>query len=120
MAIMCRCIRHFFPPASIKLLPIIFICAVFSSAARDLSGHVDYNFQVRPLLSDRCFKCHGPDEKSRKKKLRLDQRDGIFKALDDDYFVVKPGDTNRSDLVYRITTTNLDDRMPPLDSHLKL
>jgi hypothetical protein len=83
-------------------------------------GHVDFNFQVRPLLSDRCFKCHGPDEKARKKKLRLDQRDGIFKALDDDYFVVKPGDTNRSDLVYRITATNLDDRMPPVDSQLKL
>ncbi len=83
-------------------------------------GHVDFNFQVRPLLSDRCFKCHGPDEKARKKKLRLDQRDGIFKTLDDDYFVVKPGDTKRSDLVYRITTTNLDDQMPPVDSQLKL
>lgn len=83
-------------------------------------GHVDFNFQVRPLLSDRCFKCHGPDEKARKKKLRLDQRDGMFKPLDDDYFVVKPGDTNHSELVRRITTTNLDDQMPPVDSQLKL
>ncbi|MFO1461725.1 MAG: c-type cytochrome domain-containing protein [Verrucomicrobiota bacterium] len=39
---------------------------------------VDFNFQVRPLLSDRCFFCHGPDEKARKGKLRLDQRDGVF------------------------------------------
>ena len=99
-------------------LGLFFGLATVLSAAGP--GQVDYNFQVRPLLSDRCFTCHGPDEKARKKKLRLDQRDGMFKALDDDYCVVKPGDTNHSELVLRITTTNRDDMMPPVDSHLKL
>src|ERR1043165_8236392 len=60
------------------------------------SKRVDYNFQIRPLLSDRCFTCHGPDEKARKKKLRLDTKEGLFKELEDGMAVVKPGDTNKS------------------------
>ncbi len=83
-------------------------------------GRVDYNSQIRPLLSDRCFKCHGPDEKARKKKLRLDTREGMFKELEDGFAVVRPGDTNRSELVRRILTTDGDDVMPPADSKLKL
>ena len=80
---------------------------------------VDFNFQIRPLLSDRCFACHGPDEKSRKKKLRLDTREGLFKELDDGMAVVKPGDVEKSELIRRILATD-DDQMPPEDSHLTL
>ena len=83
-------------------------------------GKVDYNFQIRPLLSDRCFKCHGPDESARKKKLRLDTREGLFKALDADLTVVKPGDPGKSELVRRILTPDEDDLMPPPKSGLKL
>jgi hypothetical protein len=97
----------------------LFFGLVLSSYAAE-PGRVDYNFQIRPLLSDRCFTCHGPDEKSRKAKLRLDQHDGIFKSLDDGFFVVKPGDTNHSELNRRIATTNEDDVMPPAASQLKL
>ncbi|MBW8865672.1 MAG: DUF1549 domain-containing protein, partial [Verrucomicrobia bacterium] len=73
---------------------------------------IDFNFQVRPLLSDRCFTCHGPDSRARKKDLRLDTHDGLFKKLDDGTFVVKPGDTNKSELIRRIFATD-DDQMPP-------
>src|SRR5512145_694455 len=52
---------------------------------------VDFNRHVKPLLSDRCFACHGPDEKGRKGKLRLDTQDGAFKALADGMFVIKSG-----------------------------
>ena len=83
-------------------------------------GRVDYDSQIRPLLSDRCFTCHGPDEKARKKKLRLDTRDGIFKELADGFAVVRPGNTNRSELLRRILTTDADDVMPPAESKLKL
>ena len=83
------------------------------------AAKVDFNFQIRPLLSDRCFTCHGPDEKARKKKLRLDTRDGLFKELDDGMAVVKPGDASRSDLLRRIFATD-DDQMPPEKSKLKL
>ncbi len=83
-------------------------------------GRVDYNSQIRPLLSDRCYTCHGPDDNARKKKLRLDTREGMFAALEDGFAVVRPGDTNRSELVRRIFTTDEDDLMPPADSKLKL
>ena len=78
---------------------------------------IDFNFQIRPLLSDRCFTCHGPDSRARKKDLRLDTKDGLFKKLDTNLFVVKPGDTNQSELVRRIFATDDDDQMPPEKSH---
>ncbi len=81
---------------------------------------VDFNFQVRPLLSDRCFRCHGPDSGARKAKLRLDQREGALKELEDGMAVVKPGNPDQSELIRRIFTENEDDLMPPPDSHLKL
>jgi hypothetical protein len=69
---------------------------------------VDFNYHVKPLLSDRCFACHGPDEKGRKGKLRLDTQESAFKALDDGMFVIKPGDSAHSELVRRITSTDPD------------
>jgi hypothetical protein len=81
---------------------------------------VDFNFQIRPLLSDRCYRCHGPDSGSRKAKLRLDTRDGALKTLDDGWAIVKPGDPAKSELINRIFTTDEDDLMPPPDSHLML
>jgi hypothetical protein len=84
------------------------------------STRVDFNFQIRPLLSDRCFKCHGPDERARKGKLRLDTREGALKELEDGWAVIKPGDPEKSELVRRIFATDEDDQMPPPKSNLKL
>ena len=96
--------------------------AVVAPAAAFGAGqsNIDFNFQVRPLLSDRCFKCHGPDEKARKAKLRLDLREGILKELEDGWAVVKPGDPAKSEMVRRIFATDDDDLMPPPKSNLKL
>src|ERR1051325_5519349 len=91
-----------------------------NARADDEPKRADFNFQIRPLLSDRCFKCHGPDEKSRKKKLRLDTREGVFKELEDGWAVVKPGDVDKSELIRRIFTSDEDDLMPPPKSDLKL
>jgi hypothetical protein len=84
------------------------------------TSRVDFTRQIRPLLSDRCFRCHGPDASRRKAKLRLDLREGAFKKLDGGWAVVKPGDPSKSELVRRITTDDTDDMMPPPESKLSL
>jgi mono/diheme cytochrome c family protein len=81
---------------------------------------VDFNFQVRPLLSDRCYACHGPDARARKAGLRLDTREGLFQSFGDGTAIVKPGDPANSELVRRILAEDPDDVMPPPDSHRQL
>ena len=82
---------------------------------------IDFNRQIRPLLSDRCFRCHGPDANKRKAKLRLDTRDGLFKDLEAGMAVVTPGDSVRSEMIRRIQLPADDeDVMPPADAHLAL
>ena len=82
---------------------------------------IDFTTQIRPLLSDRCFRCHGPDAGKRKAKLRLDLAAGALKTLDDGWAVVKPGRPERSELVRRIfLVADDDDLMPPPESHLSL
>src|SRR4030095_407638 len=90
------------------------------AAGRSGDSKVDFNFHIRPLLSDRCFACHGPDEKSRKATLRLDTREGIFKALEEGTAVVRPGDLAQSELFRRITSTDPEEVMPPPKSHLSI
>ena len=83
---------------------------------------IDFNFQVRPILADRCFKCHGPDEKARKAKLRLDQPESAYAVRDPQKQrrAVVPSHPEQSELVRRIITTDEDDRMPPASSNLTL
>src|SRR5215470_9020862 len=71
-----------------------------------LEAKVDFNRQVRPILSDTCFSCHGPDEKNRMAGLRLDQKDGLLK-------VVTAGNHNGSKLYQRIAHGDENRRMPP-------
>ena len=73
---------------------------------------IDFNRDVRPILSDKCFFCHGPDEKHRAAKLRLDvEKDA--KADRDGTHAVVPGQPDTSELVTRITTKDETERMPP-------
>jgi len=83
-------------------------------------ARVDFNYHIKPLLSDRCFLCHGPDEKGRKGKLRLDTQEGAFKALTDGKFIIKPGDAANSELIHRITSDDPEEVMPPPKSNLAL
>jgi hypothetical protein len=87
-----------------------------AAAATSARGKtVDFNRDIQPILSDNCYACHGPDEKKRKAKLRLDTRDGLTRDLGG-YSAVKPFDLKSSALWKRITTTDPDDHMPPADS----
>ena len=83
------------------------------------ASEVSFNRDIRPLLSDRCFHCHGPDEGTRKGDLRLDTVEGAM--LDHDGVrAVVPGDPDQSELIQRIFTNDPDDLMPPPDSDASL
>src|SRR3954464_3717301 len=104
--------------AFISLLGVV---AGFSTAPATFaaSAPVDYSRDILPILSDNCYHCHGPDEKARKAKLRLDVKEDAFRVKDG-VAVISPGDPKKSELVRRITTTDLDDVMPPPKSNRKL
>ena len=74
------------------------------------AGEIAFNRDVRPILANKCFACHGPDEKARKAKLRLDQRDSALQ-------VIEPGAPDQSELIARITHSDQDEVMPPADTH---
>ncbi len=78
---------------------------------------VDFNRDVRPLLSNRCFKCHGPDEEKREAGLRLDVRDAAITELDSGTRAIVAGHPADSELIARITSDDPDLVMPP--PHLK-
>jgi hypothetical protein len=81
---------------------------------------VDFDRQVRPILSDNCYKCHGPDEASRKAKLRLDTKEGGAFRVKDGKAPLVPGRSGASELVRRISSRDPDFLMPPPDSHRTL
>ena len=82
-------------------------------AATEPSRKVDFNFQVRPILSDKCFKCHGPDRGNRKAGLRLDTREGAFGETESGARALVPGNLEDSELYQRITAEDEIERMPP-------
>jgi hypothetical protein len=75
---------------------------------------VSYNFQIRPILAGACFKCHGPDEKTREAKLRLDTQEGAWAKA------IKPGNPAESELIKRLDVTDPEEIMPPPETHLTL
>jgi hypothetical protein len=82
-------------------------------SAVSLRAAVDFNRDVRPLISDRCFACHGPDDNKREAGLRLDTFDGATATLKSGARAIVPGKPEESELLQRIHTTDPDDLMPP-------
>ncbi len=89
------------------------VCCVHAEDPPDLD-EVDFAAEIRPLLSDRCFLCHGPDEGQRASDLRLDQAASAHESA------IVPGDEEASELVERIFSDDPDYVMPPPDSRLQL
>jgi len=83
-------------------------------AADPETTKIDFSRQIRPLLSDKCFRCHGPDDKSREGDLRLDLGEAAHQSA------IVAGNVGDSELVKRITSNDPDKQMPPTDSKLKL
>lgn len=88
------------------------------SLADGTAEPIRYGRDIRPILSDRCFKCHGPDESTRKAKLRLDTREFALAAREDGAAVV-PGDPEASVVWHRLSSHDTDELMPPTDSGRK-
>ena len=89
-----------------KSLSFLLLLAGFSH------GEVSFNYDIKPILSNTCYRCHGPDEAERKAKLRLDTFEGATADLKGTRAIV-PGDLSTSELIYRITTDDPDEVMPP-------
>src|SRR5437868_12428425 len=97
---------------------ILFAClswfAASQSSIAETHPPVSYDRDIRPILSDKCYRCHGPDAKARQAKLRLDTREGLASK------VILAGKPDKSELVTRIFSDDDDVRMPPPDSKLSL
>lgn len=89
-------------------------------AMEELPQHIDFNFHVKPILSDRCYKCHGPDNNARKADFRLDTEAGAFAALADGGHAFVGGSMSRSLAVRRINSQDPEYMMPPPESNLSL
>ncbi len=92
--------------------------------ADQIPAEIDFNFHVKPILADRCFKCHGPDANQRKGDLRLDNAEDAFAATSNESSIAKrvihPGKPAKSELVNRLFSEEEDYVMPPPESHLAL
>ncbi|MCC6696807.1 MAG: PSD1 domain-containing protein [Candidatus Hydrogenedentes bacterium] len=92
-----------------------------ASAAHTVAdGPLSFNRDIRPILSNACFTCHGPDSGKRKAGLRLDTEEGAFATLSSGHAAIVPGKRADSALFQRITTSDTGDLMPPPESHKSL
>lgn len=93
----------------------LFAASLICLSGRSLSAEdqIDFNTQIRPILSENCFHCHGPDAEQREAELRLDEHDGALSAI-------QPQDRAESELFKRVASKDEFEVMPPLDSNRKL
>ena len=95
-----------------RFLAIIVLASSFGSTAL-ADNAVDFNRDIQPILADKCFACHGPDENTREAKLRLDTEEGATAE------VILRGKPDESELIHRITAEDVDDVMPPPDANIE-
>jgi hypothetical protein len=107
-----------------RVLPCLVLAGLFGilplppsrAVAEETPAPVDFNRDVRPILSKNCFACHGQDDTHRAAKLRLDRRDTATARLRDGKTPIVPGAPGRSELVRRVTAEDQDVRMPPAET----
>ncbi len=98
---------------SVRRFAFVFSVTVIGATAHAADSPIDFNHDIRPILSNRCWKCHGPDEKERQAGLRFDSRDGVLAKLESGKPAVVVGKPEESEVIRRITSDNADERMPP-------
>lgn len=90
------------------------------NAYSSLPDRVDYNFHVKPILSDACYTCHGPDPETRKAGLRLDIEEEAFKKLESGNFALVKGSVGKSEIIHRLLSDDPDQMMPPSETGISL
>ncbi|WP_417847765.1 DUF1553 domain-containing protein [Thalassoglobus sp.] len=111
------------PAIAKKLITVVALFGIFIvSTLASGAEKITFNQDIRPILSDRCFLCHGPDAATREADLRLDIEEEAFKALEfgAGSHVIKPGDPQQSEVYLRISTDDPDSKMPPPKSKIEL
>jgi mono/diheme cytochrome c family protein len=109
---------HAVPCRRLALFVALALSAVTTSGSA--SAQIDFNRDIRPILSDNCFACHGPDNAARKAGLRLDLKEEAFKQLGSSEFAFVPGKPEQSKALKLVAAENSDDRMPPEKSGKRL
>lgn len=105
----------------VRRLPSLVALLVGLGAADSTSAdEVDFSRDIRPILSDRCFSCHGPDEASRESELNLSNASGAMAELASGGYAIVPGKPEESLLLERVKSDDESYRMPPSDSHLRV
>lgn len=107
--------RSLTPAAGLLLLGVAMVFSWSSPTALQAAETLDYGRDVRPILADKCFRCHGPDEDTREAELRLDTLEGQREDRGG-YAAVTPGAVSESELVARIRSSDPDLQMPPADA----
>ena len=103
-----------------SVLPVYSASKDTKAGTAGAAGSVDFHRDIRAILSDNCFSCHGPDEMERKGKLRLDIREDALKPAKSGETAIVPGDPLKSQILARITTSDADEVMPPPKTGKKL
>jgi hypothetical protein len=105
--------------ASLGCLSIVVALSLLMTALH-ADETLDFNRDIRPILSENCFVCHGPDAAHQEAGLRLDSRQDALKKLESGAIAIVPGNSDQSELVARIRSEDADLLMPPHDSDKKL
>src|SRR5687767_11513879 len=99
---------------------ILLVVFALIPASPSRAAAIQFNRDVRPILSENCFQCHGPDHNHRKAGLRLDVKEDAFKLLESGEHAFVAGDLEKSAVIQRTTTADEDDVMPPPKTGKKL
>ena len=97
-------------------------CAQERDRVAGVPANIDYNWHVRPILSEYCFKCHGPDPEGLEAGLRLDTRETAIAELPEwaGHYAIVPGSPESSELIARVSADDPEERMPPASTHKSL
>lgn len=113
------CARRFASlPTALQTL--VTLCILFTAGGATAGVPLDFTRDIRPILSDKCFACHGPDSEQRQGGFRLDLKESALGEADSGLHPIVPGDPQASELIARITSDDESLRMPPAESTKKL